>query len=289
MGCWSLAHSLLALVGAIGCSSNPCAFCATSRCVNDRCVECADDDDCPLANRCVDNICSRCGDDSECGPGEFCIDGVCGARCDSGLLSCSGIDLFQYAGDYPDAPEPRGSRYGCLLIPERSSLEFFFGCRGFDDSYYGAGPSYSCDACLASLGGCAPGHACLAGDCTCTSADDCPGVLGCRGGFCGRCAVDEECGCGRFCSQGTCHPACDSSDDCPDALCDRASGRCVACLTDDDCGSSGAECYADGCVHPCQRVPCPSDQDCQPGGRCSECNRGHYPFPYPRPTACPEP
>eukprot|EP01083_Nonionella_stella_P113410 334327_1 len=126
---------------------------------------------------------------------------------------------------------------------------------------------------------------------SCTTQEDCLGILACKGGGCGYCSADSECGTGNTCSAFfTCQFACDTTNgdndcsgfvavskcggsgycvqctsdtDCPtylDTTCDTNTGECNAyqsCSENTDCGT-GQICDTGSCVD----EPCTSNDDC---------------------------
>ena len=104
-----------------------------------------------------------------------------------------------------------------------------------------------CQTCL-SLGqtGCKLGGGCCSG-LTCTATSDGRGVCRCAAGL-------------KQCADGTCKPCCANSD-CinPTPIC--TNGQCVACDSDQQCGS-GSLC----CQFGCRRGVCCGDEDCAPTG-----------------------
>jgi len=127
----------------------------------------------------------------------------------------------------------------------------------------------------------------------------CP--FGCENGFCKDCAVNGDCGTGKYCNAGVCS-SCNVDLHCGDACENCAAsgsvcfqGACIQCMSDDQCGPGrycsgntcfdcntaqkcGASCTAcsgktpvcngNACV--CDATSCGSNQQCV-GGSCSVC------------------
>eukprot|EP01083_Nonionella_stella_P189049 698241_1 len=103
---------------------------------------------------------------------------------------------------------------------------------------------------------------------SCTTQEDCLGILACKGGGCGYCSADSECGTGNTCSAFfTCQFACDTTNgdnDCSGFVAVSkcgGSGYCVQCTSDTDC-SEGETC--DLTTSTCSS-PCTGDADCAEG------------------------
>ena len=163
---------------------------------------------------------------------------------------------------------------------------------------------------------CAAGQICVEEECvqgcrsnfprSCEDPDDCPDEhcsparpictnRGPNGGTCRQCSSDNHCvdyGFGNTCVDNECTSTCDSNRPCVDGVCDQASGQCVECLEDANCGASGLICEARQCVQGCRDDSgcgqaqictdnacvsgCRNDQGCGDGQLCLEgqCERG---------------
>lgn len=222
------------------------SFCTSNsecpgQCVDERCVPCRANDQCD-GDQCTAGVCiAGCRVDTDCRPPDMCHRGVCGVPCAEDPMTCEYFTSEQlWRIDEGELPRLRFATLGCQISTE-----------GLIDGLCGAGRlPYSrettpqCDPCLQSLGGCGTSQTCVRGDCTCETHEDCPD-LACPDGFCAPCIVDEECGCGRYCSAGFCHDRCASADECPEGLfC--VGGRCAECESTALC-PLGSRCYEDGC------------------------------------------
>ncbi len=175
----------------------------TPRCAKGRCVACTKDAHCLLAGK------PRCDDGvcAGCAGDAHCADGK------SGGLRCMRRSL-----------EPR--RCGCQVDAE---------CKG---SAHGP----RCDSTTARCG-CASD-----GECKTSGLNVCaPPFLGAPYNLCGKaCAAKTDCGHGLVCDKtsGRCGQ-CKVAADCAStafSLCDTARMRCVACLSDKDCGGKTPLC-----------------------------------------------
>jgi Bacterial pre-peptidase C-terminal domain len=90
------------------------------------------------------------------------------------------------------------------------------------------------------------------------------------------CSVSADCPNAQVCQDGACTAACTEAS-CGVGLCDLGTGRCVECLTSEDCGGNGRVCndFTGRCV---EDIPaCTSDADCLgltcdlDKGACVEC------------------
>lgn len=236
------------------------AECPGNICDEGQCRFCREDSECD-GEVCLAGGCEApCTDTAECEAGEVCHRGTCGVTCADDSSVCSAFVLAQLVrGSEGERDFPRLARLGC-----RISFEALVDgvC---DGTLPHRGEIDTCDSCLASLGGCGMGQTCENGDCTCAANEDCPGSLACLDGYCAPCSTDAECGCGMYCSTGTCHERCETDDECPDNfVC--AGGRCAGCQSDANC-EPGERCYEDGCVDPCDS----SGESCSSTGRRSVC------------------
>ena len=142
--------------------------------------------------------------------------------------------------------------------------------------------------------------ACSQGDCVYEQTEiNCP--YGCSNGFCKDCAVDGDCGPGRYCNAGVC-ASCNvdlhcgtSCENC--AVSNRVchEGACIQCMSDDQCGPgrycSGNTCFAcdtaqkcgpscvtcsgatpvcNGTSCVCNETSCGANEQCV-GGSCEVC------------------
>ena len=108
---------------------------------------------------------------------------------------------------------------------------------------------HRCVACVSSAD-CAPGLSCVAGRCLTACQDDavptgCPGSLSCHEGVCGSCEQEHPEACALL-------PA--------TPFCLAASGTCVGCRTDLDCGGGQPRCDPVGktCAQCVSGVDCPA-------------------------------
>lgn len=113
-----------------------------------------------------------------------------------------------------------------------------------------------CVACRGSLG-CAAPYVCSpsAPVCVipCLENTSCPGFIdGCRDNVCSTCNENDDCATGRFCDvpHGRC-VACLSDEQCSGATprCHQATGLCGACVLNADCGAGGV-CFQGACRLP---------------------------------------
>ncbi|HEV8321591.1 MAG TPA: hypothetical protein VG389_08255 [Myxococcota bacterium] len=244
------------------------------------CAPCAADAPCGDFRGCVDGACAACTADAQCPAGTTCRFGFCGAACADdawcrALYTAAGYNFFDVlfgTTAYPPA------MFGCRLYGDYFPL-----C---DGSPYWVPDGIRCEACSGDAD-CAPGQACVAGDCGCGVPEECAAGESCALGACGPCWTDDGCRCGEYCGGGVCHAACATDADCPGGRCDPASARCAWCLTDADCPSP-QRCWEDGC-----ETPCPLKNDCYDecdvtAGRCTGCEDLYPgPPPLPPPPACP--
>lgn len=176
----------------------------TPLCLDGRCGNCRDDDDCFGTGACVDNVCAEpdpCVDSRECNGERICIDGACGDRpgCD-GDFTCPGGWSCLPSGD---------------CAPSRTGA-----CDADDD--------------------CGLGQVCLPGNprvcAACRTDEHCPGnqlcAAGPTGNRCteaGECQTDDDCVGARICDAGLCAaPACaddgDEPNDSPETATPIAAG-----------------------------------------------------------------
>lgn len=251
------------------CVERECLDACTDGLVCDEglCLPCSDTRHCPMLLGCVDAICAPCTEDAHCGGDRVCLEGECrtpcgpGAPCgEPGVIGCR----------FRDQPIRCGEAF--CAAPRQT---------GYPESAV-------CDPCAAREGGCPSGRCDAALRCECTSNDECPPNLACRGGVCTGCSTDADCGCDRFCAARECHDRCTRDADCEGGdRCLVDTGRCVPCLSDADCG--GGTCYEDGCQGQCGDglfscapfVPCGENRRC---GFCAECDLGPRTDPI---GACP--
>lgn len=153
-------------------------------------------------------------------------------------------------------------------------------------------------------GDCPAAHQCVSGAClpaeapdagppvnecgdriSCEQGDDCATGV-CDDGCCAvTCTGDEQCRSDEWCRGGWCRPIgspCGSNADCDGnaatPACDLATGSCVGCVTEADCGT-GQLCVDQGCVSP-PATGCTRNADCTnpqlkycfvPLGKCVSC------------------
>jgi hypothetical protein len=104
-------------------------------------------------------------------------------------------------------------------------------------------------------------------DCPDTSSPYCSAKLGCV-----VCVIDEQCGPGRRCEEGSCElfDTCGSSSDCTDethSVCNTISKECRECVFDSDCGAGSVGCYQGVCE---VGLNCSNSLDCPLGTVCSD-------------------
>lgn len=233
-------------------SATECAFgCANDSCTGDPCVGVSCNS--PPANYCADTTTLAVYDaPGSCDNGscaysthtEFCangcVNGACmgdpcaGVSCNSPPASfCSGAnDLTVY--DTPGTCSDGSCNYG-------NHTEFCtFGCSGgscMGDPCAGVtcntpSANYCVDANTARVF-VTPGN-CIGGNCM-YSHTDTPCAFGCVNGVCRDCAVDGDCGGGRWCNTGVCQ-------DCVNDT------RCGSSCT--DCTTTGQVCDGSACIEP---------------------------------------
>ncbi len=85
--------------------------------------------------------------------------------------------------------------------------------------------------------------------------------------------VNQPCAAPDVCQDGACVAPCTAGSGCLQGLCDEESGRCVDCLTSDDC-DPGKVCnaFSHDCVDPVQG--CSTDGDCSGGQHCDTIKGG---------------
>ncbi|MCB9537416.1 MAG: putative metal-binding motif-containing protein [Myxococcales bacterium] len=255
----------------------PNAVCRAGRCL----LVCGADEHCPPGDRCVDQVCTP----DACGAPEVCNgqDDDCDGRVDEGACQPNAC--------MADADCPAGLRCvaGLCAVPGIDD------CNGLDDDGDGLVDEDCSDAC----GGvrCAPGEACVNGECVaaCNADLDCAAGEVCFAGQCipGMCAADLDGDGANACAD------CDDADPlrspdlpeiCDDGVdndCNGAVDDCAACPPGLDpipdqgaCLQDDAICFrtADGqwCTGPCidangdgQCDPfCRDDADCPPDAGC---------------------
>jgi hypothetical protein len=199
------------------CPSNICTPAKT-------CGECRENGDCPGAGTCVEGFCQACASDDDCTG----VLGVCGAdgecvQCASDSDCSAPLDRCRRGfcnscvndGDCPSLALPSCNNSGC------SPCDGDFDCDG----------SYTCEsaglrnACTLSCNGdgdCGAGRKCISGRCAqCNSNADCP-------------ASAPICGPDGHCFE------CDGANPCDDGrVCRVSTGNCVHCLDDGDCTVPG--------------------------------------------------
>ncbi len=218
--------------------------CADGVCYPDGgCGPCRDNRDCQGPGQaCLpDGGCGPCTRDGDCTAPAVCRRGACGTACAS-RPQCLSLEWDALAR-VPDASTWIGAAFGCRFLAGLGSgpVTENLACGTLQPE---------CQPCDASS--CAPGQACLGGDCSCASNADCPGGLLCDGGLCvGMCSHDADCACGLVCQHGLCQPPCGPDAGCSDSalpICD-ATGHCQPCLIDADCGDAGRYCSTAGCAY----------------------------------------
>jgi len=140
-----------------------------------------------------------------------------------------------------------------VLHCDRTGSRTCVACTG--DAHCTAAGAPRCDLalhrCVACVGGadCAPGESCVSGRCLTACQEDtlpgCPAPLSCHAGVCGSCESDDA----NVCASRPATP-----------FCLAASGTCVGCRTDLDCGGAQPRCDPVGktCVQCLSGADCPA-------------------------------
>lgn len=211
--------------------------------IDDTCVECLSNENCPSGLCLPDNHCSACGPNAKCAQGEVCAaDGSCKSGCETDTAGCTD-GLYCLPGSV--------SCVECIRDAQ-------------------CGPGRVCDQGHVCRGGCsALNPVCVAGQ-----------VCDVDGGTCVGCVTNADCHAPQpVCDPATrsC-VGCIVSTDCKDPskpVCDAPNHQCVACNVDTDCGP-GNVCNA---MHQCtagcsqQNPACLNGQICNvPKGQCVQCN-----------------
>ena len=247
---------------------------------------------CPEDQNCCAGFCSR----TICCTADFeCVDGHCsGGRCRPGERStCTGPD--QCGDDH--CLVSLGQCVECIYSDDCRSVDLWCspshtcvpvgsGCTPAGCAQQGkiCGAEGQCRDCV-SAAECGD-LVCVAGNCLpCTTVDSCGLGRHCDGGACVNdpeieCTSNAECG-ELFCliATGTCQ-ACALDSECgPGRFCQVAEGTCHAedpdCFLDGDCAPPATVCVAGLCTPGCIAGACGGGQVCSPTtGRCTVVSEG---------------
>jgi hypothetical protein len=257
------------------------------------CIEgCRVNRDCPTSQVC-DGVggavgsCVACLANTDCADGEVCMGGAClpscatDADCADGVCN-GGVCVGCNADD------------DCSLGSICSNNECVAGCRADRDcpDELVCGPAGTCvDGCRTSdecvLGtSCGPDNVCVFG----CAGDDarCPeGFLCDDNNRCQQACEDAgDCGNDRTCFNGICVDGCLADEDCGGGILDQtgvcrpglggAPGRCVQCVTQDQCQDIGqfdqiCDTAINRCVAPCLGGFCLPGQVCAEDNLCVQC------------------
>ncbi|MEM6533758.1 MAG: hypothetical protein AAF654_14135 [Myxococcota bacterium] len=307
-GCGLRAFSVLALLLAVGCSSDPqttnCTInddCGpTQSCARGICVEtdlsCSATNPCPGGQSCCGGICSAtgcCEVDQDCTDG-WCDDGVCvdGSRpqcstanpCEDGIC----LTVLSRCVECVDSSDCGPGRV-CTLgnqceVPGTCALNGNCGNQGLVcDSETG-----NCRPCVARVE--CGDLACIQGTCAaCTGANDCGTNRNCVDGRCvnapgAACQSDFDCTDGLICSPADTCEACQLASECPNPGTQSCTlGRCVStdgdCTQDNDCSPPDTICSGGSCRSGCQSSGCATGETCDPlTGRCLPFSVGTLPI-----------
>ncbi len=258
-------------------------------CVNDECVACQGDEDCPASLECFEKLCQDggCSADVPMVQGESCVmstgqigfcdgAGTCNpcnvdADCQNGQF-CSGQNICVGCLNDTHCPDDgnactsescvNGSCENANLPAGTQSAE------GFAD---GNGQCVSClsDANCNGASVCNPAN----NECTgCVDDSDCGGLSPiCSSGTCVACDADSDCNDGNDCTDDTCvSNTCSftntpSGTSVPGGLVADGDGHCVVCASSSDCNAGAPIC--DLATNQC--VGCLSNSDCNDDG--NEC------------------
>ena len=115
----------------------------------------------------------------------------------------------------------------------------------------------------------------------CEGSADCPNDRPiCEDGLCVEC-IPEILSCADLnrpiCGDdGTCHGCADSAECAHGTVCEAATGRCVECLSNNDCNSDAPFCNTDGMCEGCDPMrqdQCNGDASCLSNGSCGACQQ----------------
>jgi hypothetical protein len=266
----------------IGCSSDAdCAASQTSpHCdtLNSFCVPCVTDDQCPANSTCTDHACvvpvkMGCDADVDCADPllPHCLTGmrVCVSCLDDGDCRTDGGSMIcNKTTNACEAP-----RVGCATDSDCNSLPATPHCRVGDSvcvqctipqqcTNFPADTCYALNTC-GPVGSCGSDADCLTGDLPYCATDT---------HKCVACVDNSACSPGFGCGPGhTCIPStgCTINGNCsaPTPVCHAASGACVGCLSNINCGSDGT-CTDTVCHYPPPPL-CQHDSDCPSGKVCA--------------------
>lgn len=225
---------------------------ATQKCVNDKCVDCAQDTDCSTGQKCDNGTCKTTGTggcNPACGTGEKCVNDKC-VQCQSDT-DCQPNQACDNNGKCVDKngcnpPCPSGQK--CV--------------------------NQACVECEQDTD-CQSGQTCNSGKCEAKSGCNppCPTGQQCINNACVQCVKDQDCAATETCTNGkcvakppACNPPCQSGETC-------VNNKCVQCQKDADCQSgqtcdSNGKCVAQSGCNP----PCASGQKCV-NNACVECTQ----------------
>ncbi|MFP4600703.1 MAG: hypothetical protein ACLFVJ_20785 [Persicimonas sp.] len=247
-----LMASMVLMLSAIGCSSEPDEVLMTPQQVGERGESCTARNDCKEGLACVRGTCVR---------NDYAINPSSG---ECVLLECEGDnDCCQGPAECPEWKEACDQDSSS---PDCQNLEFYCDC-----DYQCADSQCRPGAACEQDDDCGVDGICQDGDCVqCVDDDDCPGDDRCISGFCGEgCAVDSNCPLFHTCNDGDCvEQGCQTDRECVhfaqdgDAVC--TDGECVVpCTNDAECngGQNGFFEICDG--GKCVFIGCETDEECR--------------------------